>query len=239
VLAERARIAELPSTMKIDTAERERMRAEWVTQLYANGGFADLADAERVTGLRRAAVGALRQARRLDLVMGPPAAGKSSVYAEPLVAEHGAILADADEAKKLIPEFEGGRNATCVHEESTVVCLTLLRVAQARGDNVVAPVVGRTLESLHAVIDLFVAGGYEVHLHYNELPADEAARRAVLRFYDTGRFVDPAYVLSVGESPRQNFDILKRDSGRVRSYDARSNDVPKGHAPKVLESGSS
>ncbi len=70
--------------------------------------------------------GKVERGREAILVWGPPAAGKSK-FAEKLAAERKAAIADPDDAKKVIPEFEGGRAGSAVHEESSEIASDVLK----------------------------------------------------------------------------------------------------------------
>lgn len=61
-------------------------------------------------------------------------------------------------------------------------------------------------------------------------------RRAMRRFREEGRFVDPAYVAEVGEAPRQTFEVLKHDP-RVKAWDEFNSDVPRGQRPRPVAAG--
>ncbi|MEG1931773.1 MAG: hypothetical protein RR075_01540, partial [Pygmaiobacter sp.] len=81
----------------------------------------------------------------------------------------------------------------------------------------------------------FKLEGYTVNLSLNELDADKAARRSIQRFVNTGRFVDPEYVKSVGLKPSETYDILKQEA-ICDGYTKYSNDVPKGSPARFIES---
>jgi len=67
------------------------------------------------------------------------------------------------------------------------------------------------------------------------LPPEEAASRALERYEDRKRFVEPHCIINkIGLIPRENYYILKKEGG-FDSYEAYSNDVPRGHPPKLLE----
>ncbi len=203
-------------THTINTPERQQLRTQLTDELYGSG--------------------APRKERRIDLVLGLPASGKSSALVEPLAKEHGAIIIDSDAAKERLPEFQGGVGAGAVHEESTQIAANLLGRAFDNGDNIVHPVVGRDLDKLRAMIQNFQEDGYQVHLHHVDLPSEEAARRAYNRYLETGRFVDPEYVLGVGMKPKENFAILV-DEGVPHGYSEYSNDVPRGQQPTLIRKG--
>lgn len=213
VVAARKKIAGARPTSEIHTPEREALRDRIAEELYKPKGVA-----------------AKRQAH---LVIGPPAAGKSSI-AEPLATLTRSLLIDSDQAKEKLPEFEGGVGAAILHEESSRIAKSIIRRATNAGLNIVHPIIGKSLESVRRLRDDLVAEGYDVHLVHSHLEAHEAAKRAVTRFEKTGRFVDPAYVLSVGNKPRENYEILKGEGG-FKSYEQYSQDVPLGDSPRLIE----
>lgn len=52
--------------------------------------------------------GEIRCERRLDIVIGLPASGKSSALVEPISEMYKSRVIDSDEAKKLLPEYNDG-----------------------------------------------------------------------------------------------------------------------------------
>lgn len=57
--------------------------------------------------------------------------------------------------------------------------------------------------------------------------------RAIDRYRENGRFVDPEYIKSVGDNPRRIFEKLKSEGGLGGFYEYTT-DVPKGQAPKTI-----
>ena len=169
-------------------------------------------------------------------MLGLPASGKSNAVAAPLARAHGALIVDADLAKERLPEYANGIGANAVHEESSMIIREVFDRAVTRGDNLVVALIGTGLDSLRRRIDILEAGGYDVHLHYVDLPAKAAIERAVSRFRETGRFVDPHLILSIGDAPRRNFETLKVE-GRGRTYVEYSNLVPKGQPARIVAGG--
>lgn len=167
--------------------------------------------------------GALQKKRQAFILIGPPASGKST-EARHIIEEHGALEIDSDLAKALIPEYDAGRNAAGVHLESDLIVtkMVLPRAVIAR-DNIVIAIVGRSVDKLRDMRRLLKRFRYSVHLILVHAEPHEAARRAVRRFETTGRFVDPEYVLEVGDQPTRNYLSLKsvgRWRGRFDSYRA-------------------
>lgn len=205
------RSREIPSTHTINTPERIPQREQWAKDLYGKG--------------------AAKKERQADIVMGPPASGKSSQVAEPLAKRQGALIVDSDLAKERIPEFQGGIGAAAVHSESTAIQARVFDTATRNGDNVVLPIVGANEADVRALISELRTAGYDIHIHYVDLPIGKAIERSIDRYRESGRFVDPEYIKSVGDSPRRNFDLLKSEGG-LGGFHEYTTDVPKGQPPR-------
>ncbi len=240
----RERQKAMPSTEPlIDLPERKALHKAWIRTLNQNRGWAPetLADPE---GSWKAAIVKARAVRPADrpktahIVLGPPAAGKSTVFADRILRENPwAFTVDADEVKKMIPEFAGGLNAPGVHAESSVIANDMLmELAVDRGDDIIHGFVGTSVEGAKRKLDRLAAAGYRIRLYLNELPLDKAAARMLERTRRTGRFIDPDYLSQVGNRPREVFEALKRHPA-VDYYEWRSNDVPRGSEPRLIERG--
>lgn len=177
--------------------------------------------------------GAPVKERQAYLIIGPTAAGKSTI-ADPMVERFGALLVDSDEAKALLPEFEGGRVANQVHEESSdIIDYRLMKMAVESGSNIVLPMIGKRAEKLRILRQQLADQGYTVHLVLNDLDAAEATRRAINRFHETGRFIDPHYIYNlVADKPREVFNAVKTE---FDSHEWRVNDTPFGEPPRLVE----
>ncbi len=217
-------------TVDINTPEREQLRQQIADDLMQLGSYSGKdADGNELFA------GPVRRERRADIVIGPPAAGKSSVLANPLSEKYGSRIIDSDMAKARLPEFNGGLGASMVHEESAKITEdAVLSQSIYNGDNIVIPWVGKSPQKLRDALSVLKQSGYTVHLSLNELDPDKAAQRAVSRFVSTGRFVDPNYVLSVGWKPSEVYELLKQEGG-FDSYVKYSNDVPYGSPAKLIE----
>jgi len=75
-----------------------------------------------------------------------------------------------------------------------------------------------------------------VHLRYVGLPAETAIQRAIDRFRETGRLVDPNQIIATGDQPRRDFDALKAE-GKGRTYAEYSNSVPEGQPARIVAGG--
>lgn len=225
------RAKDVSETADISTPEREMLRENTVQTLYRQGSF---------TGVEKNGDGGyngtVKRDRRADIVIGAPAAGKSSVLVNPLSQAHGSRVIDSDMAKALLPEYDNGKGASAVHKESSGIRDRLLTMSVANGDNIVWPQVGRDLNGLVDDIQLLKKLGYQVYLHLNELPAEKATGRAINRFLTEGRYIDPGLVLSVGDTPTRNYHILRNTGGLLNGYSHYSNDVAYGERPILIES---
>lgn len=217
-------------TSRIDTPEREQLRAEVAQKLYQTGSYSSKS---------KDYTGEVAQERRIDIVIGVPAAGKSSVLVNPLSEQHKSRVIDSDMAKELLPEYDGGKGAGNVHKESSMIRNRVFGQAIAAGDNIVWPTVGDDLNKLISDIQTMRDNGYVVYLHLNELSATKATGRALGRFVSEGRFVDPEIVLKVGDKPTQNYEYIRQQEGLIDGYSHYSNDVPRGEKPILRETGDS
>jgi hypothetical protein len=211
---------ERPSTHVLNDSARKVLRANVEKALYGDG--------------------AARRQRQATIIIGPSASGKSRLATQ-AVNDTGALLIDADEAKKLLPEFEAGKGADLVHVESADIAEgPLLRRAMRAGDNIVLPMVGKTAEKALRLVKGLQRQGYDVHLKYIRMAPRTAAKAAVERFERTGRFVDPNYVLNdVGTKPERTYGILKTEGGlkSYEAYEARPGKAPLLREASAAESG--
>lgn len=232
-IPEVAAVRALPkmNTADIQTPERQKLRSEVLERLYRRGSYSSEAVGEDKY------VGEVARERRADIVIGAPAAGKSSVLVDPLSEQHKSRVIDSDDAKKLLPEYNEGKGAGNVHRESSNIRDRLKLAAMANGDNIVWPTVGDKLDKLLGSIQEFRDNGYSVYLHLNELSASKATGRALGRYLSEGRFVDPEVVLKVGDKPTQNYNYIRQQEGLIDGYSHYSNDVPRGEKPILYEAG--
>ena len=205
-----------------------------VRQLEDGAGWADQAERRRSGAFFE---GQVRRDRIIYMVTGPPAAGKSTLSNQ-LVKQIRGMLIDSDEVKKLLPEHDRGRAAGTVHRESSDISHErMLTAAIGRGDNIVFPMVGKSRSHvIDAATDLR-RSGYQVHIVLNELPPQEAVRRAYTRFKRSDKYIPEAYILDeVGDLPTSMYREAV-ESGLFDSHQRYTNDVPRGQSPRLLESG--
>lgn len=168
--------------------------------------------------------------RRLDIVIGPPAAGKSSVFVDRLSIYYRSRVMDSDAIKQRLPGFDKGNGASYVHEESSYVNKMLLAelLEANKGENIVLPIVGSTAKKIRSYIDMFRNRGYTIYLHNNYVPIVHAFARALVRTTSTGRWIAPEVFLDCLDRPSAAFEEVKDE---VDGWDEFSNDVPLGMEP--------
>jgi len=177
--------------------------------------------------------GQIDQGRRATIMLGPPASGKS-YFANKVAQARNAAMVDSDEAKKVLPEFEGGIGANAVHAESTLLAELVMREVITAGDNVVIPRTGRTAAEIETTINLMKEAGYEVDVILMQVSGDTAYRRMIGRFIDTGRLIPPDYIRAVGDNPQLTYNAIKTKADRYATIENESPiDSPKG----VLDEG--
>tara|TARA_R100000995_G_scaffold82411_1_gene56309 strand:- start:539 stop:4069 length:3531 start_codon:yes stop_codon:yes gene_type:complete len=177
--------------------------------------------------------GQIEQGRRATIMLGPPASGKS-YFANKVAQARNAAIVDSDEAKAVLPEFQGGIGANAVHAESTTLAELVMRQATTAGDNIVIPRTGRTVAEIQTTIDGLRTMGYEVDIILMQVSADTAYRRMISRFIEKGRLIPPDYIRAVGDNPQLTYNAVKTKADR---YATIENESPIDSAKGVLDEG--
>lgn len=226
--AEKMRL--IKSTLTADMTP-DQMAQFVANRTYAGGKNVDQTLDDLVATAKGYAKGKLAYDRKMTVVVGPPAAGKSTV-SELLAEQQGAAIWDSDDAKKLVPEFAGGIGAAAVHEESKYISDIVGEELRAEGVNLIYPVVGHNHEKLAKLIDGYESEGYTVQLLHVMVTPDEAARRMASRYLKTGRLIDPAYFESIGDKPMTTYNHIKGDMNGHAEIDVNG---PEG-SERITES---
>ena len=179
--------------------------------------------------------GEIRREKRLDIVIGLPASGKSSALVEPISEMYHSRIIDSDEAKKLLPEYNDGWGAGIVHKESQLISDRQFKAAVRNGENITYPRVGGDCDELTDIIAAVKKQGYSVYIHFNELDRNKALGRMINRFLETGRYIKPELVTKYGNGISATYETLKNRSELVDGFSKWSNDVPLGFRPKLIE----
>ena len=179
--------------------------------------------------------GEIRREKRLDIVIGLPASGKSSALVEPISEMYKSRVIDSDEAKKLLPEYNDGWGAGIVHKESQLIADRQFKAAVRNGENITYPRVGGDCDELTDIIAAVKKQGYSVYIHFNELDRNKALGRMINRFLETGRYIKPELVTKYGNGISATYETLKNRSELVDGFSKWNNDVPLGCRPKLIE----
>lgn len=172
--------------------------------------------------------------RRLDIVIGLPASGKSSAVVEPVSEMYKSRIVDSDEAKKLLPEFNDGWGAGVVHKESQLISERQLSAAMKKGENITYPRVGGDATEMLNIIAAAKKQGYSVYIHFNELDRNKALGRMLNRFLETGRYLKPELITRFGNNISNTFEQIK-STKLIDGFSKWNNDVPFGCRPKLCE----
>ena len=154
--------------------------------------------------------GAVRQERKAFVIIGRPAGGKSSVFANPLSNQYGARIIDSDVVKEWFDEFDDGYGAGYVQEMSSAVAERALDIAAQNGDNIILPRIGgNSVIRVSAALRLL---GYDVQLYYNDVVPDTSYMRSTSRFAMTGRYLSLDYLTSIKDKPSKNFSNFAEET---------------------------
>ena len=221
-----SRRGDINPTININTEERKQLRLD-IQKEVENLGSARLDNnGEWVYN------GNIAKNSRIDIVIGLPAAGKSTVLANPLSATYQSRIVDSDIVKEKLPEFDNGYGADHVHKESKLINKQILEKALANGENIVLPVVGSNYGKLVNQMSDYKKLGYKVYLHLNKLPMNKSLGRMLNRFLTDGRFLDPMISFKYQNKPTAVFEKIINTKGEfLDGYSEYSNDVERGQDP--------
>lgn len=187
-------------TIDNNAPERAQLRKNWVQQFLAGDG----ADTMPPNGKP------LKKEYKATIVVGLPAAGKSTKIANPLSEEQGAFIMDSDEMKRLIPEYRdtNGGAANAVHKESKSLMKSALDEfsgGSMKGINLIIPVIGDDAGKLHDnYIERLLKAGYKIEIAYKKADAKSSANRVVSRAIKDGRFIPREVVMGYNDNAVRN-----------------------------------
>ena len=167
------------------------------------------------------------------IVIGPPAAGKSRI-SNPIAIKNKATIIDADESKKILPEYQGGIGSNATHHESKILSNKVMETAIARGDNLVLPKVGNDTDAIRTLTNNLKNEGYRVNLVLTEIDPDLALIRMNDRFIRKGRLIPSDYALA--NRGKQNITYNKlRKEGIADGYGKIDTTTRVGEPKKIFE----
>lgn len=195
---------------------------------------------------------------RLDLVIGLPAAGKSTFIRE-LKERFGSAEIESDLIKERMPEFNlkpgtpeyerlkaagielqanNGLGATSLMQESNLINDRVLAHMMSERYNIVLPGVGLNKEWTEKFIKEAQKAGYDVHLTIIDTAPADAINGAISRFENPkeGRYVNPRFIGTHGERPSQNFAYLSQKGIREGWLEGFKRIWNQGYVNKPVES---
>lgn len=179
-----------------NTSQRVQQRKQWVSDFLKGNGV----DTLPYGG------GPLKKEYKATIVVGLPAAGKSTIIANPLSEEQGAFIMDSDEMKKLIPEYKetNGGAADPVHKESKDLMQQAFNTfiqGENKGVNMVIPIIGDKADKMgDQYIKNLIKAGYNIEIAYKRADTKESANRVVSRAIKDGRFIPKEVVMGYDDN---------------------------------------
>ena len=149
--------------------------------------------------------GPVRQERKALIVIGKPAGGKSSVFADRLSYDFGARIVDSDTVKPWLEGFDDGYGAGYVHDASAHVADMALDMAAERGDNMIIPRIGGESVVTKLAIPRLIEKGYDVQLYFNDVSEQTSIMRAASRFAEEGRYLSLDYLTTINDKDYKTF----------------------------------
>lgn len=210
---------ELPPTSNTNTVERKKLRNDIVKNFFRLNPEAG-------------------KDKNFYLVIGLPGSGKSTL-GNTISKQNKALHIDSDEIIFELPEYKVDQSKYyVVSDEIYNIVDTILQEAMQNGCNIVMDNVGHSKDSIIKLLDKVKVNGYKVHLRMVDLPSVKATKRALTRFEETNRFVDPLLYLLLQNKPLRNYkELISSIPDYFSSFALYSSDVPKGE-PFRLISGS-
>jgi predicted kinase len=195
-----------------DGFKRLRLHADIIESLLTKPRPHDESQISIAVGGACPTEGAGSQSRAF-FVTGLPACGKSTIVRH-VFQKARAMVLDPDDAKKMLPEYKGGKNSLPLHEESSKIIKGtngLLDCVLDRGWNFIMPTIGADADHLREVRNRLIDTGYKVTLLYVHCEPEIAAIRSLQRLADDGRYVPLELILSTDGSPSIAFKAVVKD----------------------------
>ena len=195
------------NTADIETPERKKLRDEILNKFLSIGSA-------RKTDKGYVYDGPLEKGFQMELVLGLPAAGKSTRASNPNSEKTKSFILDCDVIKEMIPEFieSHGAAADAVHFESMLI-MDMAREelvnGKMKGTNLILPLVADDFKTLMSnYIKPFEEAGYNVRARFLTCEMNASMSRNIARELETGRIINSSVVFSFGEKPEEVYKML-------------------------------
>lgn len=150
----------------------------------------------------------------MELVLGLPAAGKSTRVTDPDSEKMKSFILYCDIIKEMIPEFieSNGGAADAVHFESMQI-MDMAREelinGKMKGTNLILPLVADDFDTLmENYIVPFEKSGYNVRAKFLPCELNVSVSRNIARELETGRIINSNVLFSFGEKPEEVYKKL-------------------------------
>lgn len=147
--------------------------------------------------------GPVRQEKKAFVVVGRPAGGKSSVFANRLSHDNSARIVDSDVVKPWLSGYDEGYGAGYVQPVSAGIAKSALAKASDAGDNIVLPRIGG--DGVMDEVIMLREKGYDVQIFYNEVSEQTSIMRAASRFAQEGRYLSLDYLTKIKHKDSKSF----------------------------------
>ena len=190
------------NTADIETPERKKLREDILNKFLLKGSA-------RKTDKGYVYDGPLEKGFQMELVLGLPAAGKSTRVTDPDSEKTKSFILDCDAVKDLIPEFieSHGGAADAIHLESMLImdmAKDELVKGKMKGTNVILPLVADDFDTLMSnYIKPFEEAGYNVRAKFLSCDLNVSVSRNIARELETGRIMNSSIAFSFGEKPEE------------------------------------
>ncbi len=215
-------------TSKINTPERDKLRED-VLKNFITRGSARTARIRDDGSHAYDYDGPLKYEYQVVIVLGLPASGKSTKYADPLSESLGAFNLDSDVIKEMLPEYKEshGAAAQSVHQESRDILNKVVRrftEGDKKGCNVIVQTIGNDYDELRSrYVEPFENAGYNVKILLADARPNESLARAVMRGLRTGRIITSSAIIGYGNDPQNVYNkisAMTNSKGELYAYAA-------------------
>lgn len=158
--------------------------------------------------------GKIDKGNKAYIVIGFPASGKSTKIANPLSQQEHAFIIDSDMLRERFPEYKKSKGAasSALSEEASALrhkALAEFTKGSRRGENVILPIIGGSVEACESFRKELERAGYDVEFKLQAADRRSAANRIVMRAIETGRIVPLRSVMNESCDPEATFEHYK------------------------------
>lgn len=152
------------------------------------------------------------------IVLGPPAAGKSTIAVNELSEFIRGRITDKDEYRPFFTGNKNGEDASFVEKPSSDMRKEMYKAITANGENFVWPTVGRGVyeEWFQNELRKLKEKGYTVYLAYVNVDRNNSMARSLVRSFPSdgskARYTNIAYAEEGAIEPRINYEAAKNDT---------------------------